>query len=30
MLLKDALAGVARMQKLLNRRFKVFWLNYFG
>lgn len=28
--LKDALAGVARMQKLLNRRFKVFWLNYFG
>jgi CBS domain-containing protein len=29
-LLKDALAGAARMQKLLNRRFKVFWLNYFG
>ena len=29
LLLKDALAGVAQLQKLINREFNVFWMNFF-
>ena len=29
-LLKDALSGVAQLQKMINREFNVFWMNFFG
>ncbi|MCP3951826.1 MAG: hypothetical protein GY697_06345 [Desulfobacterales bacterium] len=29
MLLKDALAGVAQLQKMINREFNIFWMNFF-
>jgi CBS domain-containing protein len=29
-LLKDALSGVSQLQKLVNKKFNVMWLKYFG